>query len=138
MPPWEAGENESLEQKNINRKEIRMNVFSGLILALALVLPATSAAMNHGSHDGHGGHGQSAPAVRTYTTLGVVRSVAAGNASLVITHDPVPALNWPAMTMNFELEDPALADDLAGGDRVRFDFRVQGDRCVILDIETLR
>jgi Cu(I)/Ag(I) efflux system protein CusF len=63
--------------------------------------------------------------------------VDAKSASLVITHDPVPALNWPAMTMGFELEDPSLADDLAGGDRVRFDFFVQGNRCIILDIETL-
>jgi Cu/Ag efflux protein CusF len=115
-----------------------MNVFSAFILTLALALPATAAAAQATeNHDSHGGHGRSAPAVRTYTALGVVKSVDAKNASLVITHGPVPALNWPAMTMGFELEDPALAEDLAGGDRVRFDFFVQGNSFIILDIETL-
>jgi Cu/Ag efflux protein CusF len=141
-------------------KEIHMNVFFRIILILSLsliapvaalpvpaaadhdshacrgCLPLAVAAMDHGSHAGHGQSAQAA-AARTYTATGLVKTVDAKGGRLVITHDPVPALKWPGMTMGFELEDPALACDLGEGDRVRFDFRVQDDKYIILDIETL-
>jgi Cu/Ag efflux protein CusF len=42
------------------------------------------------------------------------------------------------MSMGFELEDPAQGHGLAAGDKVRFDFRAQGDRYIILDVEKSR
>jgi membrane fusion protein, copper/silver efflux system len=42
--------------------------------------------------------------------------------SVTISHGPIPAVNWPAMTMTFRLADPALARGLRAGDRVVFAF----------------
>jgi Cu(I)/Ag(I) efflux system membrane fusion protein len=42
--------------------------------------------------------------------------------SVTLSHQPIPALQWPAMTMQFRLADPALAKGLKAGDQVRFGF----------------
>lgn len=42
--------------------------------------------------------------------------------SVTIAHEPVPAINWPAMTMTFRLATPALSQGFKSGDRVRFRF----------------
>ena len=42
--------------------------------------------------------------------------------SVTLSHQPVPTLGWPAMTMSFRLGDPALARGLKAGDRVSFAF----------------
>ncbi len=42
--------------------------------------------------------------------------------SVTLSHEPVPTLNWPAMTMSFRVEDPALLRGWRVGDRVGFAF----------------
>jgi Cu(I)/Ag(I) efflux system membrane fusion protein len=42
--------------------------------------------------------------------------------SVTLSHGPIPAAGWPAMTMTFRLADPALARGLKVGDRVAFAF----------------
>lgn len=55
-----------------------------------------------------------------YETTGKIEQITA--QSVTLSHEPVPALDWPAMTMTFQLVNPALARDLKTGDRVRFGF----------------
>lgn len=43
-------------------------------------------------------------------------------ASVTLSHEPVPALQWPAMTMTFKLASPQLATGVRTGDRVSFAF----------------
>jgi Cu(I)/Ag(I) efflux system membrane fusion protein len=45
-----------------------------------------------------------------------------GPKSVTLSHQPVPALQWPAMTMSFRLADPSMARGYKAGDRVRFSF----------------
>lgn len=42
--------------------------------------------------------------------------------SVTLSHEPVPAIGWPAMTMTFALPDPSIARGFKTGDRVRFGF----------------
>ena len=42
--------------------------------------------------------------------------------TVTLSHEPVPAVGWPAMTMQFRLADPALARGIKTGDRVAFAF----------------
>jgi len=55
-----------------------------------------------------------------YETVGRIDRIEGG--SITLSHQPVPALQWPAMTMTFRLADPALARGFKAGDRVRFRF----------------
>ena len=47
---------------------------------------------------------------------GVIKSVDADNLRLTLSHEPLPALNWPAMTMAFPVSERA-------GERVSFSFQ---------------
>jgi Cu(I)/Ag(I) efflux system membrane fusion protein len=59
-----------------------------------------------------------APAVAT--GHGIVTAVDAGRGELTIRHQPIPAMNWPAMTMRFTLAQPGMARGLARGQPVQF------------------
>ena len=61
-----------------------------------------------------------AAAAALHAASGRVEAVNA--QSVTLSHQPVPTLGWPAMTMTFRLGDPALARGIKPGDRVSFAF----------------
>lgn len=54
--------------------------------------------------------------------------------SVTLSHQPVPAIGWPAMTMSFRLENPQLASGLKVGDQVSFAFEQQGSAQIVRQI----
>lgn len=54
---------------------------------------------------------------------GVVRAVDVDGARITLAHDALPAMNWPAMTMNFQVRDRALLRGRKAGERVVFSFQ---------------
>lgn len=60
------------------------------------------------------------PSPALYETTGRIEQIT-GN-SVTLSHQPVPAIGWPAMTMTFALPSPSIARGLKTGDRVRFGF----------------
>jgi Cu(I)/Ag(I) efflux system membrane fusion protein len=64
--------------------------------------------------------GTPAATAALYETLGKIEQLTAN--SVTLSHEPVPAIGWPAMTMTFQLPDPNVARGLKTGDRVRFGF----------------
>ena len=69
---------------------------------------------------------QSAQAMAEHMGEGTLNSIdrTAGTAS--ITHGPVASANWPGMTMSFKLADPAAVPDVQPGQRIKFQFTIQG------------
>lgn len=63
-------------------------------------------------------------AVKTYETTGVVQALD-GN-TITLAHQPVPELNWGAMTMDFTLSQPATA--IRVGDSVMFSFTLDDEQ----------
>ena len=51
---------------------------------------------------------------------GKINSVDAKSGKINITHEPIASLNWPAMTMDFEVQDKALLAKLKKGQKVEF------------------
>lgn len=70
---------------------------------------------------------QAAPAAKSYSAMGAIVTVDAANGSISLKHEPIPALQWPAMTMDFGLAAPALAKGLLPGQAVRFSFEDRGN-----------
>lgn len=64
----------------------------------------------------------SADVTQTIKAAGTVKSIAPNHESLRIFHDPIPALNWPAMNMPFDVVDHELTHPLEVGDKVNFEF----------------
>lgn len=68
-----------------------------------------------------------APAADTarYEGEGTVEAI--GDGALTLSHGPVSALKWPAMTMDFAVPPQGLPRGLAPGDKVAFEFRMADD-----------
>jgi len=58
----------------------------------------------------------------THSAVGTLDEIDAKTGRLLITHEPVPSLNWPTMTMEFVPANDSLARQLKPGAAIRFDF----------------
>lgn len=77
--------------------------------------------MQH-EHDGHDETDAIDPSLPRHQADGRVESIDVAQRSIVLTHGPVASLHWPPMTMPFKLADPILAEGLAPGQSIRFEF----------------
>ena len=75
----------------------------------------------------------SAPAL--YQTSGVIEQLK-GDA-ITLSHEAVPAIGWPAMTMTFRLSSATLAKGMKTGDHVMFGFVQKPDGPVIEKIQPM-
>lgn len=85
-----------------------------------------------GGLGGHAGHGSPAksdvfastitPSPVGHKAEGKVDSLDTKNRTISLDHDPVEALKWPAMTMEFKVANDALLKDIKPGAQVMFEF----------------
>ena len=66
-------------------------------------------------------------------TTAVVKSLDAVGGTVMLAHEPVPALSWPAMTMPFKIS-PALAKGIQVGQKVSVEFQAQGMNATVTKI----
>lgn len=65
------------------------------------------------------------PAVVRHRGEGKVESI--DKEEIVLSHGPVPSLQWPPMTMGFKIPAGGLPGKFAAGDSVSFEFRQSGE-----------
>jgi Cu/Ag efflux protein CusF len=111
-----------------------MNHFAIPVLLAALLGGGGLALAAETGHD----HGSASAAAQSIAATGTVKSVDAAAGKLVIDHDPIPALKWPRMVMDFRLADKALASKAKAGDKVKFEMK-EGEKgaYLITAIETM-
>jgi Cu(I)/Ag(I) efflux system protein CusF len=56
--------------------------------------------------------------------------------TVMINQEPVAALDWPAMTMTYEVRDPTLIAGLQLGEQISFSFRREGFSYVLTSVST--
>jgi Cu(I)/Ag(I) efflux system periplasmic protein CusF len=66
---------------------------------------------------------------------GEVRKVDKDAKKITIKHGPLQKLDMPAMTMVFQVKDPALLEKVKVGDKIRFDAEKVGGGFVVTNIE---
>jgi Cu/Ag efflux protein CusF len=71
-------------------------------------------------------------------TEGEIRKVDRDAKKITIRHAPMPKLDMPAMTMVFQVKDPALLDKVKPGDKVRFEAEKLGGAFTVTRIEPAR
>lgn len=54
---------------------------------------------------------------------GIVRAVDGAGGRVTLAHEPLPAIDWPAMTMTFAVSDRSLLRGRKVGERVTFSFQ---------------
>ncbi|MDP6350987.1 MAG: copper-binding protein [Alphaproteobacteria bacterium] len=89
----------------------------GLIAATAALFLTTNPALADGDDHDHGGQDQIDAAV---TATGVVNSIDAVARKVNLTHEPIPAIGWPAMTMDLSFSDQADLAGIGPGSAIRF------------------
>ena len=70
--------------------------------------------------------------VKTHKAVAVVKEIDAANGKVVLAHQAVKSLNWPAMTMGFKVMDKSLLPKLAVGKKVNVEFRKEGADYVVV------
>ena len=91
-----------------------------LVLALAGAVAATAADVAGQKREAGGAGGQSA-AAPVSRAVGIVKGLDAGMGRIIIAHEAIPALKWPAMIMSFRIS-PELAKGLKADQKVEFEF----------------
>jgi Cu(I)/Ag(I) efflux system protein CusF len=67
--------------------------------------------------------------------VGVVTAIDAAGGTVSLDHEPIAAINWPAMSMQFTAEDPAMLQGLAVGDRVTFALKSARENTVLTSVQ---
>ena len=90
--------------------------------ALALLLiTAPVAAFAQMSHGNHAEMATAGEGVHAEATLNAI-----GDGTVNVSHGPIAAIGWPAMTMAFTAK-PELLGGVAVGDKIAFDLTVRGN-----------
>lgn len=92
------------------------------------LLPGVPSPEAAGGHANHGGDPSA-------LSDGVVLAIDRRAANVTISHGPLANLGMPAMTMGFQIGDPALLERVNPGDKVRFHADVVGGELTVLKIE---
>ena len=108
-----------------------------LIVVAAFIAPSGAAmaqAGNAKSPDARAVPAKKAEGV-AYKAIGVVKKVEPADGRVVLAHDPVKHLNWPAMTMGFAVKDKALFNKLVVDKKIEFEFVQQGSTFVVTAVK---
>lgn len=71
--------------------------------------------------------------MQTASAQGTVTAIDAEAGTITVDHGPVPAIEWPAMTMAFEA-DEQLRSEVSFGEGIAFEFRTGSEGSVITSI----
>lgn len=99
--------------------------------ALLLLAPIFALALAVACGEGHGSH---PPGI--HHARGVIEAVLREDAQLVVAHEPIEGL-MPAMTMSFDVSDPALLEGLEAGQAIEFHLEAEEGRYRILDVQVV-
>ncbi len=74
----------------------------------------------------------------TGTGEGEVRKIDKATKKVTLRHGPIQELDMEAMTMVFQVADPAMLDQIAVGNKVKFTVRQGGGALTLLSIEQIK
>ena len=69
---------------------------------------------------------------------GEIRKVDKDAKKITIKHGPIQNLDMPAMTMVFQVKDPAMLDKVKAGDKVKFQAEKVGGAYTVTKIEPVK
>lgn len=78
------------------------------------------------------------PAAKTAQGTGVIKAIDAMQGTVTLAHQPIKALNWPAMTMSFKVADAKLLEGLTVGEKVHFTVQGSEAKAVVTAIKAAK
>jgi len=110
---------------------MKRTLIAALLLAVASPLPVLAVEAHHQP-------ATTGAASGTQLTDGEVRKVDKDAKKITLRHGPIANLDMPAMTMVFQVQDPALLDQVKAGDKIRFAAEKAGGAYTVTRIEPSR
>lgn len=104
---------------------IKTTVWLSAVALLGLAFISQAPAENHMSKHEMKSHSSGGEAVMGE---GVIHSVSPDDRKVNLTHEPIPALNWPGMTMDLDVAEGVDLQKLAPGDNIRFHIELGEDK----------
>ena len=71
-------------------------------------------------------------------TEGEVRKVDKDARKITIKHGPIQHLDMPAMTMVFQIKEPAMLEQVIAGDKVKFEAQKVNGAFTVIAIEKVK
>lgn len=68
---------------------------------------------------------------------GMIKALNPSQRTLTIQHEAIPALKWPAMTMEFQVAENVVLSDFKVGDHIQFTLKKVNENFVVTDIKKL-
>ena len=107
-----------------------MTAFNIITAAVTAIFMAGAALAQSGpsghtmpQHGGISGTAQATAQGQTANGSGIVRSVDATKRRINLSHEPMPAINWPAMTMEFDVAPGVDLSGIQAGQPVEFTLK---------------
>jgi Cu/Ag efflux protein CusF len=105
---------------------------AAVLLAGAFLAPLAYA------DDAHHTAGAAIAQAGTALSDGEIRKVDKDAKKITIKHGPLQNLDMPAMTMVFQVKDPAMLDSVKAGDKVKFQAERIGGAFTVTKIEVAK
>lgn len=106
---------------------------SMLLIGMALALLTAGEASAQGMQKDMPGMG-SAKKATTASGIGTVTAVNVPNRKVTLDHGPMPAINWPAMKMEFAVAPSIDLSKVKTGDKVNFTLSSSGNSYTVQSI----
>ena len=97
-----------------------------MIATLLLAAQSASAADMAGMKMSGTAAKPAAPASKSGKGTGIITAMDMKAATVTIKHGPIPAVNWPAMTMTFKATPASLLKKVKVGQTIGFDVTTHG------------
>ncbi len=106
------------------------------LLTLSLFVAMSAAPLAQAQSEHKHDHMAMSPAAAPATQAaaqgkGTLKKIDAAKGVVTMSHEPIAALSWPAMTMDLKVRDKKLLDGFKPGQAVVFDLEKAGDGYVI-------
>jgi Cu(I)/Ag(I) efflux system periplasmic protein CusF len=107
------------------------------VIKLFAVMFATSVALSPLAYADDAHHKKAAGGATQTSAMadGEIRKVDKDAKKITIKHGPLQSLDMPAMTMVFQVRDPAMLEQVKAGDKVRFQAEKVGGAFTITKLE---
>ncbi|MCC6787826.1 MAG: copper-binding protein [Hyphomonadaceae bacterium] len=106
-----------------------------LIVSIALLATACSPPATQEADDMNMAEPATSAAAGPIISTGTVTQVDAAAGTITINHGPIEAISWPAMTMQFTAESPAILQGVAVGDAVSFELKSPTETSVVTMVQ---
>lgn len=105
------------------------------LAATACSQPTTSTSEAPAAEEKMGDMSAPAQATGPIRSTGVVTQVDAAAGTITFNHEAIPAISWPAMSMQFHAENPAILQGIAVGDHVAFELKSASETSVVTMVQ---